>query len=82
MSIFTKVLAAVFALLIGVGVGYYMWGFRAADLADQLGRERSEHEQRLSEHIQRVKAAEDRLRQETDARKVLEEELNRRHPQK
>ncbi|HSB80914.1 MAG TPA: hypothetical protein VLM91_19190 [Candidatus Methylomirabilis sp.] len=82
MRIFTYGLAAVLALLIGVGVGYYMWGIRAANLADRLDRDRSEYEYRLSEQTKRAQAAEDRARQEADTRKTLEEELNRLRPQK
>ncbi len=82
MRILTYGLAAVLALLIGLGVGYYLWGIRAANLADRLDRERSEYEYRLSEQTKRAKAAEDRLRQEAEMRKTLEEELNRVRPQK
>ncbi len=82
MRIVTYGLAAILALLIGVGIGYYLWGIRAADLADRLNRDRSEYEYRLSEQTKRAKAAEDRLRQEADTRKMLEEELSRVRPKK
>ncbi len=82
MGILTRGVAAVFALLIGLGVGYFIWGMRSTDLAQQLQQQRSEYEYRLSEQTQRAKAAEDRARRETETRKALEEELNRLHPQK
>jgi hypothetical protein len=82
MRILTHAAAAVLALLIGLGGGYLLWGGRAADLARQIQQQRSEYEFRLSEQVQRAKAADDRARQEAEARKVLEEELHRVRPQK
>ncbi len=82
MRILAYGVVAVLALLIGAGVGYYMWGIRAADLANRLDRERSEYEYRLSEQTKRAQAAEDHLRQEADTRKLLEQELARLRPQK
>ncbi len=82
MRILTHGVAAILAFAIGLGVGYYNWGIRASDLADQLQRQRSDYEFRLSEQTKRAKDAEDRARQEADARKVLEEELNRLRPKK
>ncbi len=73
---------AVLAFLIGLGVGYLLWGMRAADLTSRLEQQRSEYEFRLAEQERRAKAAEDRARQEAETRKVLEEELNRVRPQK
>ena len=82
MRILTHGVAAVLAFLIGLGGGYMLWGVRAADLARQIQQQRSEYEFRLSEQVQRAKAAEDRARQEAEARKVLEDELHRVRPQK
>lgn len=82
VGILTRGVAAVFALLIGLGVGYFIWGMRSTNLAQQLQQQRSEYEYRLSEQTQRAKAAEDRARREAETRKALEEELNRLHPQK
>ena len=82
MRILTHGAAAVLALLIGLGGGYLLWGVRATDLARQIQQQRSEYEFRLSEQVQRAKAAEDRARQEAEARKVLEEQLHRARPQK
>jgi uncharacterized protein HemX len=82
MRILTHGAAAVLALLIGLGGGYYLWGVRSADLARQIQQQRSEYEFRLSEQVQRAKAAEDRARQEAEARTALEEQLHRVRPQK
>ena len=82
MRILTYGLAAVLALLIGVGVGYYIWGIRAGNLAERMDRDRSEYEYRLSEQTKRAQAAEERARQEAATRKTLEDELNRLRPQK
>jgi uncharacterized protein HemX len=70
------------AILLGLGGGYYFWGTRAADLNQEMERERSEHNYRLAEMEQRVKGAEERARQETEARRVLEDELHRVRPLK
>ncbi len=82
MRILTHGVAVFLAFVIGLGVGYYNWGTRASDLADQLQRQRSDYEFRLSEQTKRAKEAEDRARQEADTRKVLEEELSRLRPKK
>jgi len=74
---------AVLALLIGLGVGYLFWGgTRCPDVTGQLAQQRSECEFRLSEQVQRARAAEDRARQEREARKVLEDELHKVRPLK
>lgn len=82
MRILTHGVTALLAILIGLGIGYYLWGMRAASVAEQLQQHRSEYEYRLSEQTKRAKEAEDRARQEGEARKVLEEQLNRLRPQK
>lgn len=82
MRIVTNGVVAVLALLIGLGLGYYLWGLKAADLTRQIQQQRSEYEYRLSEQEGRARAAEDRARQEADARKVFEQELHRVRPQK
>lgn len=82
MRIVTHGIVAVLALLIALGVGYYLWGQRVAELSRQLEQQRSEYEYRLSEQERRARAAEERARQETEARKVLEDELHRIRPQK
>ena len=82
MRIATYTVVAVLALLVGLGVGYYLWGMRAADLDRQLQQQRSEYEFRLSEQEQRARTAEDRARREAEARKVFEEELHKIRPLK
>jgi len=80
MRILTHGVAAVLAFLIGLGVGYFIWGVRSANLAQQLQQQRSEYEYRLSDQAQRLKAAEDRARLEAEMRKVLEGELHKLRP--
>lgn len=82
MRIVTHGVVAVLALLVALGVGYYLWGQRVGELSRQLEQQRSEYEYRLSEQERRARAAEERVRQETEARKVLEDELHRIRPQK
>lgn len=82
MRIVTHGVAAVLALLVGLGVGYYLWGLRAADLTRELQQQRSECDYRVAEQERRAKAAEEHARQETETRKAFEEELQRVHPQK
>ena len=82
MRIVTHAVVAVLAFLIGLGVGYYQWGMRAADLDRKLQQQRSEYEFRLSEQEQRARTAEDRARREAEARKVFEEELHKIRPLK
>ncbi len=82
MRMATYPVLAVLVLLIGLGVGYYLWGLRAADLDRQVQQQRSEYEFRISAQEQRARAAEERARQEGEARKLLEEELHRVRPQK
>jgi uncharacterized protein HemX len=82
VRIVTHGVVAVLAFLIGFGVGYYLWGQRAADLTSQLQQQRSDYEFRLGEQERRAKAAEERARQEAETRKVFEEELRRVRPMK
>lgn len=82
MRMVTYGVVAVLAVLIGLGVGYYLWGLRVTDLTRELQQQRSGYEYRIAEQERRAKAAEDRARQEAEARKVFEEELHRVRPQK
>ncbi len=82
MRIVPYAVVAVLVVLIGLGVGYLYWGTRATDLARQLEQQRSEYEFRLSEQERRARAAEERARQEMEARKVLEDELHKVRPLK
>lgn len=82
MRIVTHGVAAVLAFLIGLGAGYLLWGMRAGDLARQVQQQRSEYEYRLAEQERRARTAEDRARQEAEARKALEDELHRVRPLK
>ena len=82
MRVLTHGVLAVLAFLIGLGLGYLLWGQRVTDLTRQLQQQRSECEYRISEQERRIKGAEERAQQEAEARKVLEDELDRVHPQK
>lgn len=82
MRLVTHEVLAAFALLLGLGIGYLMWGLPSTDLTRQIQQERSEFNYKVSEAERRAKAAEERTRQEKETRKVFEEELNRVHPQK
>lgn len=73
---------AALAFLIGLGVGYLVWGQRGIDLTREFQQQRSEYEYRISEQERRAKAAEERARQEAETRRVLEDELHRIRPQK
>ncbi len=82
MRIATHGIVAALALLIGLGAGYVFWGVRATNLDSELQRQRSDCEFRLAEQERRAKAAEERAGQEAEARKVLEEQLQKVQPQK
>ena len=82
MRIATYPALAVLAILVGLGIGYLLWGSQVADLTKQVQQQRSELNYRISELEGRVKAAEDRANQEAAARKVLEDELHRVRPLK
>lgn len=82
MRIATYPALAVLAILVGLGIGYLLWGSQVADLTQQVQQHRSELNFRVSELEGRVKAAEERANQEAAARKVLEDELHRVRPLK
>ena len=82
MRIATYPALAVLAILVGLGVGYLLWGSQVADLTRQVQQQRSELNYRVSELEGRVKAAEERASQEAAARKVLDDELQRVRPMK
>ncbi|HSB78472.1 MAG TPA: hypothetical protein VLM91_06775 [Candidatus Methylomirabilis sp.] len=82
MRLVTYGVMAILALLIGLGIGYLKWGLQITDLTRQMEQGRSESNFKISEAERRAKAAEERANQEMETRKVLEEELNRVHPQK
>jgi len=82
MRIATYPALAVLAILVGLGIGYLLWGSQVADLTQQVQQQRSELNYRVSELEGRVKAAEERANQEAAARKVLEDELHRVRPLK
>jgi uncharacterized protein HemX len=82
MRIATYPALAVLAILVGLGLGYLLWGSQVADLTQQVQQQRSELNYRVNELEGRLKAAEERVNQEAAARKVLEEELHRVRPLK
>ena len=82
MRIATYPALAVLAILVGLGIGYLLWGSQVSDLAQQVQQQRSELNYRVSELEGRVKAAVERANQEAAARKVLEDELHRVRPLK
>jgi hypothetical protein len=82
MRIATYPALAVLAILVGLGIGYLLWGSQVADLNQQVQQQRSELNYRVSELEGRVKAADERANQEAAARKVLEDELHRVRPLK
>jgi len=82
MRIATYPALAVLAILVGLGLGYLLWGSQVADLTQQVQQQRSELNYRVNELEGRLNAAEERANQEAAARKVLEEELHRVRPLK
>jgi uncharacterized protein HemX len=82
MRIATYPALAVLAILVGLGVGYLLWGVQVADLNRQIQEQRSELNYRIGELEKRVKSAEERANQEAAARKVLEDQLHRVRPLK
>jgi hypothetical protein len=82
MRIATYPALAVLAILVGLGIGYLLWGSQVADLTQQVQQQRSELNYRVNELEGRVKAAEERANQEAAARKVLDDELHRVRPLK
>lgn len=82
MRIVTHGVAAVVALLIGLGLGYILWVQKAADLEQAVKREQADCEVRVVDATRRAQAAEQRAQQEMAARRVVEDALNRISPQK
>ena len=82
MRIATYPALAVLAILVGLGLGYLLWGSQVADLTQQVQQQRSELNYRVNELEGRLNAAEERANQEAAARKVLEDELHRVRPLK
>jgi len=82
MRIATYPALAVLAILVGLGIGYLLWGSQVADLRQQIQQQRSEFNYRISELEGKLKAAEEAARQEAAARKVVEDALHRVLPQK
>ena len=82
MRIATYPALAVLAIVVGLGIGYLLWGSQVGDLTQQVQQQRSELNYRVSELEGRIKAAEERANQEAAARKVLEDELHRVRPLK
>ena len=82
MRIVTHGVAAVVAVLIGLGVGYILWAQKAADLEQAVRRERTDFEVRLAEATRRAQMAEERAQQEMAVRRVVEDALHRASPQK
>jgi hypothetical protein len=75
-------LVAVVAVLVGLGIGYLQWGTQIADLNQKVQQQGLDLNYRVNEMDGRIKAAEERARQEAATRKVLEDELHRLRPQK
>jgi len=82
MRIATYPALAVLAIVVGLGIGYLLWGSQVGDLTQQVQQQRSELNYRVSELEGRIKAAEERANQEAAARKVLEDALHRVRPLK
>ena len=82
MRMGTYAVVGIVAILVGLGIGYLLWGSQVSDLTQQLQQQRSDFNYRVAELEKRVKAAEDRAAQEAAARKVLEDELHRVRPLK
>ena len=82
MRFVTHGVTAVLALIIGLGIGYLMWGLQGVELARLMDQQRLELNYKIAEAERRTKTAEEIARQEKDTRKIFEEELNRARPQK
>jgi len=78
----TYAVVAVIAILVGLGIGYLLWGTQVTDLQQQVEQQQSDLNHRVTDLQNRIKAAEERARQEAAARKVLEDTLHRVHPLK
>lgn len=82
MRMGTYAVVGIVAILVGLGIGYLQWGSQVSDLKQQVQQQRSDLNYRVTELEGRIKAAEERARQEAAARKVLEDELHRARPLK
>jgi hypothetical protein len=82
MRMGTYAVVGIAAVLVGLGIGYLQWGSQVSDLKQQVQQQRSDLNYRVTELEGRIKAAEERARQEAAARKVLEDELHRARPLK
>ena len=82
MRFVTHGVTAVLALIIGLGIGYLMWGLQGVELARLMDQQRLELNYKIAEAERRTKTAEEVARQEKETRKIFEEELNRARPQK
>ena len=82
MRIATYPALAILALLVGLGIGYLLWGKQVGDLTQQLQQQRSELNYRIGELETKVKAVEETARQEAAARKTFEDALHRLQPLK
>jgi len=82
MRMGTYAVVGIVAILVGLGIGYLQWGSQVSDLKQQVQQQRSDLNYRVTELEGRIKAAEERARQEAAARKVLEDELHRVRPLK
>ena len=82
MRIATYPALAILAILVGLGIGYLLWGRQVADLNQEIQQQRSELNYRIGELEGKVKAAEETARQEAAARKAFEDALHRVQPLK
>jgi C4-dicarboxylate-specific signal transduction histidine kinase len=82
VRIVSHLTVAVVAFLVGLGVGYLLWGLHADSLANDLRAARADCEQRVGDAQRRAREAEDRVQQEIAARRAIEDALNRVSPQK
>ncbi len=72
----------VVAFLLGLAIGYFLWGTQAAQLAADVRNAKVDCDQRVATMEQRAKKAEEALSQETKLRKVFEDRLEEVSPQK
>lgn len=72
----------VVAFLLGLAVGYLIWGTDVARLSADIRNGKAECDQRVATMEQRAKRAEEGMRQEVKLRKVFENRLEEVSPQK